>query len=900
MPFKSCRSIVGALLLAAAPLLAPTPSAAQLEPLAFDRGASGLALALRRVGVAGRVLYVTAHPDDENNAVLVRLSRGLGLHTALLTVTRGEGGQNAIGPELFEALGVLRTGELMAMHRYDAVEQFFGRAYEFGYSFSVEETYEKWGREATLGDVVRVVRAFRPDVILTLPLEARGGGMHHQAVARLARDAFRAAADPRRFPEQGLRPWQARKIYQGGTGGYPMKLPGTPVRVPTGAYDPVFGWTWRQVGSRERSLHRCQGVSQILADPGPAEAVYYLVDSEPHVPGPETDILDGIDTTLRGIAALAPGSSSLVAPLAELESRAEAARASFDARAREASLPALGRELQALRALRAELPGMVDDASRRADVKDRLGEEEQDLEKALVLAQGVVLEARADDGLVTPGQSFGVTVSVWNEGHAPMSLDALSLEAPPGWTVAGAGEPAEPPAPGAEPAGAAVRRRFAVTVAPDARPSQPYWRRRPGQDRYDLTVPADETLPWSPPVLSAHLRAHIGGEETTFAFPAIFRYPGPFVGGEKQHVVQVVPGLSIRVAPEVTAVPLAGGRSSIDVTAFARQYEPGPGRAVVRLETPAGWQVEPTSAPVRFAYEGEEVAARFRVVPPPHLEAGTLRLRAVAARDGREYDETVQEVAYDHIQRRQLLRPAETTVLALDVRTTPGIAVGYVMGSGDAVADAIQQLGVPITLLTSDDLAFGDLSRFSTIATGIRAYETRRDLRSSNPRLLRWVEGGGHLVVQYNRAAFNRVEPGDRPGGGGEPSPEAETSPFTPYPAIVTSNRISDETTPIRVLAPEHPLLTTPNRIGEADWAGWVQERAIQLLEPRDPRYEELLAATDPFPLNPGEKRGLLVDAAVGKGTWTYVGLDLFREVPAGVPGGWRLLANLVSRPRSR
>jgi LmbE family N-acetylglucosaminyl deacetylase len=888
------RSAALATLVVAVALVAPTPAPAQLEPLAFDRGGNGLALALRRIGVTGRVLYVTAHPDDENNAVLVRLSRGLGLHTALLTVTRGEGGQNAIGPELFQALGVLRTEELMAMHRYDGVGQFFGRAYEFGYSFSVEETYEKWGREETLGDVVRVVRAFRPDVILTLPLEAKGGGMHHQAVARLARDAFRVAADPSRFPEQGLRPWQARKIYQGGTGGYPMKVPGRPVRVPTGVYDPLFGLTWQQVGSRERSLHRCQGASQIMADAGPAETVYYLVDSEPRLPGPEGDILDGIDTTLRGLATLAPESPALVSPLADLEARADAARASFDARAPEASLPALGRELEALRALRAELPGIVAATDARAGVDDRLGEEERDIENALALAQGVAYEARADDGLVTPGQSFGVTVSLWNEGRAPMSVDAVSLEAPPGWTVAAA-EPDEPTLARAVPPGATVKRLFSVTVAADARPSQPYWRRRPGQDRYDLTDPADETLPWSPPAVTARLRGRIGGQETTFTFPALFRYPGPFVGGEKQHVVQVVPRLSIRLSPEVTAVPLGESGRPIEASAFVQENEPGGGNAVVRLEVPAGWRVEPAETPVRFAYEGEEVATRFQAFPPPHIEPGTLHLSAVARRDGREYRATVQDVAYDHIQRRQLLRPAETKVLALDVRTAPGIAVGYVMGSGDGIADAIRQLGVPLTLLTSQDLAFGDLSRFSTIVTGIRAYETRRDLRSSHPRLLRWVEAGGHLVVQYNRAAFNRVAPGEVPPG----SPE-EPSPFAPYPAVVTSKRISDETAPIRILAPDHPLLTRPNRIGPGDWAGWVQERAIQLLGPRDPRYVDLLAATDPFPLNPGEKRGMLVDAQVGKGTWTYVGLVLFREVPAGVPGGWRLLANLVSRPRPR
>jgi hypothetical protein len=323
---------------------------------------------------------------------------------------------------------------------------------------------------------------------------------------------------------------------------------------------------------------------------------------------------------------------------------------------------------------------------------------------------------------------------------------------------------------------------------------------------------------------------------------------------------------------------------------FARGQAHGSSEAALRLEVPAGWTVEPGSAPVRFAHEGEEAAAAFRVTPPAALHGGTLALRAVAVRDGREYRETVQAVEYEHIERKQLLRPAETRLLVLDVRTAPGATAGYVMGSGDAVADAIRQLGVPVTLLSANDLRFGDLSRFSTILTGIRAYETREDLRSSHARLVRWVEAGGHLVVQYNRDAFNRLSPDDPPPPAGTPSP------YAPYPAFVTSERIADETAPLSVLVPDHPLLTTPNRIGAADWEGWVQERGIQFLAARDPRYQELLASTDAFPYNPGEKRGLLVDAVVGKGTWTYVGLVLFRQVPAGVPGGWRLLANLVGR----
>jgi len=862
------------------------------RPPALDRGAVGLELALRRVGTTGRVLMVTAHPDDEKNGVLVHLARGRGVRAALLTVTRGEGGQNAIGPELEGALGVLRTEELMAIHRLDGVEQYFGRAYEFGYSFSVEETFARWGREETLGDVVRVVRAFRPDVILTLPLEAPGGGQHHQAVARLARDAFRAAADPRQYPEQvreGLRPWQARAIHQSGTGNAPLDLPETVVSVATGVFDPLFGMTWHQLGSLARTLHRCQGLTQLGAPPGHVEERYFPVDAVPPLAGSSTDLLDGIDTSLEGLARFAPG-AGLGPRLRALQEQADAAGAAFDARAPERAAPALADALRSLRALRADLPRDVTEASARSELDERLGDEERDLVRALLLSRGVATEVRAEDGLVTPGQAFGVLVSVWNEGDRALAVERASLEAPPGWTVA-----AEGPRTGPVEPGSGLRWRAVVTVGAHAPPSQPYWRRRAGQDRHDLLNPAHETLPWSPPRVVASLVLDLEGVATPLDAPAVFRYPGPFVGGEKRHVVQVVPALAVRLVPEQAAVRLGSAASRLEVRAFVRHNEPGPGAATVRLDAPAGWSVEPAATALRFAYEGEEVAARFVVSPPRELAPGAVALRAVATRGGRDHAETVQEIAYDHIERRQMVRPAETKVLVLDVRTSPGAAVGYVMGSGDAVAGAIEQLGVPVTLLGADDLAFGELSRFTTIVTGVRAYDTRSDLRSSHPRLIRWVEAGGHLVVQYNRDPFNRLSPEGSAEGAGE-----GPSPYAPFPAVVTPRRITDENAPVSVLVPEHALLTIPNRIGPADWEGWVQERGIQLLEPRDPRYVDLLAATDPFPLNPGEKRGMLVEAKVGAGTWTYVGLVLFRQVPAGVPGGWRLLANLVSRPRGR
>ncbi len=872
------------------------PEQAPFGPLDFDRGSSGLSLALRRVGTTGRVLYVTAHPDDEHNGVLVRLSRGLGIRTALLTLTRGEGGQNALGPELFDALGVLRTGELMALHRYDAVEQYFGRAYEFGFSFSVEETFAKWGHDDTLGDVVRVVRAFRPDVILTLPLQGEGGGQHHQAAGRLAAEAFRAAADPTRFPGQlgeGLRPWQARKIYAGGVGGGAAGLTaGAPVRVPTGVYDPLLGATWQQVGSRARAMHRCQMASQLVADPGPAEGVYTLLAAEPSPSGPETDLLQGVDTSLRGLARFAPG-SDLADALASLQARADAARAAFDVALPDKAVPALAETLSALRSLQSELGARVPQPSARAEIADRLAEEEADGEAALARAQGVDVEARADDGLVTPGQTFGVAVSLWNLAARSMELDEVALDLPEGWSAERRdGEP------GVLAAGGRRTLRFAVRVAAQARVSQPYWRRMADRDRNALVFPVDGTQPWALPDVVARARVRIGGLDTTLRAPAVFRYDGPFVGGEKRHLVQVVPELGVRVSPEITVLSLAAAvaRRPLELRAFARRYAPGSGETELRVEAPPGWSVRPQVVRLRLAYEGEEAGARFEVTPPARVAPGVVPLRAGALAGARQYRDGLLVVEYEHVERRQLVRPAEARVLALEVRSAPGASVGYVMGSGDVVADAIERLGVPVARLSADDLAFGDLSRFTTIVTGIRAYDTRPDLRSSHARLLQWAERGGHLVVQYSREPFNRLSgtaPVASPAG-----PGAAASPFAPYPAVVSSERISDETAPIRVLAPRHPLLNAPNRIGEGDWTGWVQERGIQFLATRDARYTELLAATDPFPYNPGEKRGILVDAAVGRGTWTYVGLALFRQVPAGVPGGWRLLANLVSRPR--
>jgi LmbE family N-acetylglucosaminyl deacetylase len=880
-----------------------SPVAAQLRPVPQDEGTNGLALALRHLPTSGFVLYVTAHPDDENNGVLVQLNRGRGLDTALLTLTRGDGGQNEIGPELFQALGILRTEELAAIHRYDRAAQYFTRAYEFGYSFSVEETFEKWGREETLRDVVRVVRMLRPDVILTLPLEAPLGGQHHQAAARLAVEAFRAAADPARFPEQiaeGLRPWQARKVYQGGVGGgSELDKDTRAVGVDTSGFDPLLGMSSYQFGMLARTNHKCQGAGQLRALPGTGRAVYVLVDSEPKASGPEDDVLAGVETSLSGVARFARGQEDKAPFLAELlrgvEDQARQAQEAYSTHAADRMRTALRAGLASLVKARTGLAESALDEPAKYEITGRLRRKEADFERALTLAHRLTAESTADDGDVVPGQSFTVRTRVWNQGSEAVALPDVALRVPAGWTAA---RQADPPA--ILDPGKAADVAFKVSVATGARYSQPYWHRSPKVDRYDVDTSADFPLPWSPPDVVSVVRygspAGAGSAlPVTIEQPAFFRYEGRWVGGEKQKVVNVVPALSVSMTPEIAVMPVGrGARREFRVT--VANAAKGGGEAVVRLEVPAGWKVEPAQAAASLRFEGDEATSRFFVTAPATLAAGEYAVRAVATRGGQEYREGVQVIAYDHIQERHLLRPAASRVQAIDVKVAPGVSIGYVLGAGDEVPPAIQQLGITPTMLSADDLAYGDLSRFSTIVTGIRAYQTRKDLRANNQRLLDYARAGGHVVVQYNKFEFNRLSdaPGEGFSGGG--SAEA-VSPFAPYPASVTYERVTLEDAPMNVLVPGHAFFNVPNRIGKADFEGWVQERGLYFLGAKDPHYTELLSSADPFPKNPGEKKGILVDAAVGKGTWTYVGLGLWRQLPAGTPGAYRILANLLSRP---
>ncbi len=889
---ESWRLKLTLVMLAAGSLLAASVSG----PLPYFEGSSGLAFALRRLPVSGSLLHTAAHPDDEDNPLLVMMSRGRGIRTGLLTLTRGEGGQNEIGPELFEALGIIRTEELMSMHRYDGVQQLFTDAYEFGYSFSVEETFQKWGREEILEQVVEVIRTFRPQVMVSLPRGGKGGGQHHQASALLTEEAFRAAADPSRFPEQlerGLRPWQVKKLYERQRWSdreEDQEEIENALPMHTGVFDPLFGRTWAQIGFESRSLHRCQGMGQIVPWPQPYTTLWKLVDSALELPESESDLFDGIDTSLMAIAEPAAGHEArapfLIPALERLQSWVDSAVASFDRTRPEISAPALAGGLQEVRRLRervaeSDLPPDV------AFEVDRLLEhKESDFAEALRLARGVQVEAFSQAGTVVPGQIFELTVIVFNGGTQDLQLAAVELKTPQGWKTELVVEKDQPPAGEIVPAGESQVRRYRVAVATDAKATRPYWTRAdPAVDRYRIDR-RYAFRPWAPADVRAAVRYRSHGVTDQIVTPAEYRYTGPWVGGEQRHDLMVVPAISLSLEPKISVLPLDRAEQGRRMRVTAVYHGAQPLTGSVRLEVPEGWSVEPERQEYEFERPGDSRAKTFHVRPGAKIGAGEIEVNAIGDFGGQSYREGYQVIDYDHIRRRHLYHPARSALETLDVRVAPDLRVGYVDGVGDRVPEALDLLGVDYRFLSEDDLAFGDLSRFDTIITGVRAYLERDDLKAYNSRLLQWVQQGGVLIVQYNKYEFNYQF--------------REDSPYAPYPAKVSNGRVTDENAPVTILDARHPVFLRPNRIGEEDWEHWVQERGLYYLGEKSESYRDLLSMSDPFEYNSGEKLGSLVEADYGRGKWIYVGLGLWRQLPAGVPGAYRLLANLISLPKTR
>jgi len=931
---------------------------AQMRVIPLDEieGHVALGLAIRHLGNTGIFMHTTAHPDDENNGLLVMLNRGQGYRTALATATRGNGGQNEIGPEIFEALGVLRTGELAALHRFDGADQYFTRAVDFGYSFSLDETFEKWGREEITADYVRLIRMVRPDVIVTLPPTGNAGGQHHMASAAITRDAYKLAGDPAKFPEQiteGLRPWQPKKLYQLAGFGFPGEQlpPGKVTRINASVYDSLLGKTYHEIGTEARSMHKCQGMGQLLALPTPAaQFSYQLVETTnpAQMQRDELSLFDGVDNSIIGLAKFVTGRvpKDLNDGLTVISNSAATAQQVFDTVNDEATLKPILDGLFAVRALRRELRSMSIDDAAKYEIDFRLRQKEGEFQQAALVAKGIKVDVLADDGVVVPGQQVKVNVIVAHRGAGEVAIKRVKFDGFDGSPACdmvafsgggfgfggrggrGAGAPPAAPMPNVA-SNQVAHCEPTVTIPAASRPTEPYWHRDAQAGRYTFDNDAPFGLPMRPSPFYVQVVLGLpGGEEVIEGMPVQHRYEGNIFSGEKRTELLVVPALSVRLTPEIAIIPAAAirparpapspppapaGRTAAARTAAARGAAAraaaeqkaaaeraaaeraagvptserevrvtvvndmaGPMESVVTLALPEGWTASPAEQPVKFSRSDESQTVRFEVRPAPTTEPGEYAVKAIATANGQKFDRGFQVVEYPHIRRYHVYDTAHTTLKVIDVRTPANLTIGYVMGVGDQVPPAIEQLGAKVEMLSGDDLAWGDLSRFSAIVTGVRAYERRDDLRANNSRLLEYVFNGGTAIVQYNKYEFNDAQ-------------------YGPYPASMSSNRVTDEDSAVKVVAPQNPIFTTPNEIGETAWKNWVQERGLYFLGDKDSRYHDLLQLEDPFSYNPGPKNGALVEAQYGKGKWVYVGLNLWRQLPSGTDGAYQLLANLIS-----
>jgi LmbE family N-acetylglucosaminyl deacetylase len=860
-------------------------------------GHVALGLALRRLNVSATFMQTAAHPDDEHNALYALFTRGMGLRSIDVQTTRGGGGQNEIGPELFRDIAVLRTSELLAAHRIDGAEQYFTRAIDYGYSFDPQEVIAKWGRDAIVGDFVRLIRTFRPDVLLTMNIQGRGGDRAHEATTVLTREAYFAAGDPSKYPEQikeGLRPWRPAKLYFSAFGRGPEPAGQKLVHVDTAICDPLLDQTYADIGGDAHSFHKCQGMSSLLPLPGFGRGrsfAYQLVDSS--IPGEmakgETSLFDGVDTRLTAIARFAGPTppAALVDGLEAISKQAQLAQLAFDSGNDGGAAAPIEAGLEALRALRVRLDSMSLSDPARYEVDFRLKNKERDYEDAVLAAHNLVFDAVADDGLVIDGQPVKLSLLMVNRGGSGARISGVDVGGFDRPTACATADVA---------ATTTYTCSVEAQVPGDAALTTPYFTDRywnhpanPAIDEFAPGVPFGVAFRRSPFRVTFHV--HAGTVDVSRELPIEFRYVKDLFNGDKRMELAVVPAMSVSVTPPLAVVPAqasavpptdgnglqrgsAGLTRELHVT--VTNGTKGPATATVRLQVPAGWTVAPASAPISFTHEDESLSARFEVTVPPTTPVGRYPIRAAATEGDATFDDGYQAIEYPHVQRRQVIKPAEVTVEVVNVKTVPGIRVGYIVGVGDQVPPALEQLGARVSFIDRDELAWGDLSKYDVIMTGVRAYERRDDLRAYNQRLLNYAERGGTVIVQYNKFEFNRAQ-------------------YGPYPAKVTTDRVADETAPVKVLQPDNSIFNVPNRIGPATWDGWVQERGLYFLGEKDPRYVDLVSMVDSFPDNPGVKLGSLVEATLGKGHWIYLGLGLWRQLPAGTDGAYQLLANLVS-----
>ena len=919
-------AIVG-LLSAAAPSRAqvtPWQTAVEASPdaqtLPEDRGADGLAQTLKKLHTWASLMMIVAHPDDEDGGMLTYESRGLGARTAILTLTRGEGGQNAMSGEADDALGLIRTNELLLADQYSGTEQMFSRVADYGFSKTLEEAHQKWGRDRVMYDVVHAVRMYRPLVITSVFTgNITDGHGHHQMSGEAAQEVFKMAGDPSVFPDQiaaGLRPWSPLKVYARQpffsitskgmydyatnkwapvrfydyvTEQWSDKVPTENVAIHEGQWDPILGRSYIQMSREGWSQQKSQNGGGNPPLPGPFNVEYHRYGSRVKTTDQESNFFDGIDTSLTGIASLAHGDTAfLTAGLKAIDQHVMTATYGY----LPASPAKIAPELAAGYLKTKDLMAAVDASSLSADdkadvnyeLKIKLAQFNTALVEALGLQVNALMSPRAGERqsgfsigsdetptAVTPGEEFEVRLHVtsaepWATG-GPLQLTKtwlVSSDKEP-WKVEKLGAPGlDTPS---SDAGDAIYR---VTVPRDAAYTEPYFTRpSPEQPYYDISDPKLLNRPFAPYPLAGWAEFSYGGVPLEVAQVVQTNHREHGYGNLLQPLV-VKPRISVNLGMHAGIVPL--GTTEFPLTVSLKNYQQDTADGTLRLTLPAGWTSEPAAENFHLP-ANESVPVTFSIHPGA-LAAQSYDIKAVAQSGNYEFQQGVETVGYPGLRPYFLYRPAAYMARGVDVKVAPELNVGYVMGTGDETPAALEQIGVHPHMLSAVDLANADLSRYNAIVIGIRAYSNRPDLAANNARLLEYVKQGGVVIVQYQ-------------------SPEYDHD-YGPYPYSLSRNaeKVVDETDAVKLLDAGNPVFSWPNHVTSADFDGWVEERGHGFMQSWDQHYTALTETADP---GQDPQRGGLLYARFGKGVYIYAAYALYRQFPAAVPGAYRILANLVS-----
>ncbi|MGB8535414.1 MAG: PIG-L family deacetylase [Acidobacteriaceae bacterium] len=921
-------ALCAVLLLTASPLGAQTPAASTIaattdyQPLRVDRGNSALQQSLRKLGNRSSLMMIVAHPDDEDGGMLTYESRGQGARVALLTLNRGEGGQNIMSNDLWDALALVRTQELLAADRRYGVDQYFTRVADFGFSKTLDEALSVWGHDRVLYDVVRAVRLNRPLVLAAVFVGGiTDGHGQHQVSGEMAQEVFKAAGDPNVFPDQikaGLLPWTPLKVYARvpsfsispkgmydyATGKWaPVRfydyvagktidsVPATTLSITEGAYDSVLGGSYIQLAREGLGQQKSQNGGTGIPLSGVFNVPYHRYGSRVKSPDKENSFFDGIDISLAGIASLAPGQHLfLTVGLHQIALSVDQATKSFSPSEPAKLVPLLAAGMKQTQLLIQKVTASTLSPEEKYNINYELKVKEAQFNSAIVEALGVTLNAvvspanpdRGRSGFATdpqdtfttavPGQSFGVTAYLTNPSAAPIQMQSVSVHSTGtgDWQIV-----PTTPIKGTDQANQRQAAEFKVTVPLDAELTKACFHRKDvEQSYYDLDSVACLDHPLPPYPLEAWVEFNVDGVmvRTGQAVQTVQHVVGR---GGVYNPLLIAPAISVAATGAAGIIPLDDPKPA-QVNLRVRSNVKGSTPADIHLNLPEGWQSAPPSS-LFTPHEGDQQTVTFSVTPR-NLSPVSYSVAPVAEYQGRQYTQGYEPVGYPGLRPYNYYQPAPYKLVGVDVKVAPGIKVGYVMGTGDDVPQSLESMGVAVHLLQPADINTGDLSAYDVIVLGIRAYAARPELSAANGRVLDYVKKGGVLIVQYNSREYDHN--------------------YGPYPTSLTGDpeKVVDEGNAVELLEPESPVLSWPNRITAADFKGWVEERGHSFMHSWDPRYQALTETHDPG--QDAQKGGLLY-ARYGKGAYVYVAFALYRQLPEGIPGPYRLFANLLSLPKA-